>query len=205
MGLWGDAVLPRLVNQMLGPKRTGHIRERVCAGLSGQVVELGFGSGSNASFYPPTVTEVLAVEPSDLAWQLSESRRQEHRATFTRVGLDGQRLPLEDASVDHALSTWTLCTIPDPSLALAEVRRVLRPGGQLHFVEHGLAPDEHVRRWQHRLEPIQKRVGGGCHLARPIDHLIRAAGFEVSALERYYEPKEPKAFGSLYEGVALSR
>ncbi|MEO6204007.1 MAG: class I SAM-dependent methyltransferase [Mycobacteriales bacterium] len=204
MGWWGDAVLPRLIAKMLGPKRTGHIRERVCADLSGQVVELGFGSGTNAGFYPAAVTEVLAVEPSDLAWRLAEKKVAAVDTVVTRVGLDGQRLPLDDASVDNALSTWTLCTIPDAPLALAELRRVLRPGGRLHFVEHGQAPDPGVERWQHRLEPLQKRIGGGCHLSRPIADLLTDAGFVVEKLDRYYEKGEPKPFGHLYEGVAVS-
>lgn len=204
MGWWGDAVLPRLIGTMLGPKRTGHIRERVCADLSGQVVELGFGSGTNTGFYPTAVTEVLAVEPSDLAWRLAQKKLAAVDTVITRVGLDGQRLPMADASVDNALSTWTLCTIPDAPLALAELRRVLRPGGRLHFVEHGQAPDARVERWQHRLEPLQKRIGGGCHLSRPIADLLTGAGFAVEKLDRYYEKGEPKPFGYLYEGVAVS-
>ncbi len=204
MGWWTDAVLPRLTDKVLGPAKTGHIRERVCAGLAGQVVELGFGSGRNAGFYPGAVTEVLAVEPSDVAWRLAEPRVTSATAAVTRVGLDGQRLPLADDSADNALSTWTLCTIPDASLALAEVRRVLRPGGRLHFVEHGQAPDKGVERWQHRLEPLQKRVAGGCHLSRPIEDLLTGAGFVVERLDRYYEKGQPKPYGFLYEGVAVS-
>ena len=117
------------------------------------------------------------------------------------VGLDGAQLPLEDASVDHVLTTWTLCTIPDVQRALAEVRRVLRPGGSLHFVEHGRAPDTRVARWQERLTPIQRRVFGGCHLNRPIDHLIDAAGLRLGTLDNYYA-KGPKPFGYMFEGVA---
>jgi ubiquinone/menaquinone biosynthesis C-methylase UbiE len=121
-----------------------------------------------------------------------------------RVGLDGQSLPLPDDSCDAALSTFTLCTIPDVTAALAEVRRVLKPGGTLHFLEHGLAPDEKVRRTQHRLEPIQKRIAGGCHLTREIDDLIRAAGFEISELDEFYEDGSPRFLGADYLGVAVS-
>jgi SAM-dependent methyltransferase len=120
-----------------------------------------------------------------------------------RAGLDGQALPLGDDSVDAALSTFTLCTIPDVAAALAQVRRVLRPGGALHFVEHGRAPDERVRRWQRRLEPVQRRVAGGCHLTRPVDEQLLRAGFTVERLHRYDLPGQPRAFAHLYEGVAL--
>ncbi len=204
MGWWTDNAVPRITDAALGPKKTGEIRARVCRGLHGQVLELGFGSGPNADYYPADVDEVLAVEPSDAGWGLSAKRRAQMRLPVQRVGLDGQRLPVADTSIDAALSTWTLCTIPDAGQALRELRRVLKPGGQLHFVEHGLAPDDGVVRWQRRLEPIQKRAFAGCHLARPIDELITAAGFRVERLDRYYEPKQPKPFASLYEGVAVS-
>ena len=117
------------------------------------------------------------------------------------VGLDGEQLPLDDASVDHVLTTWTLCTIPDVERALAEMRRVLRPGGALHFVEHGRAPDPGVARWQERLNPLQRKVFGGCHLNRRIDALIRGAGLDVTRLENHYL-KGPKPFGYMYVGVA---
>ena len=118
------------------------------------------------------------------------------------VGLDGEHLPLDDASVDHVLSTWTLCTIPDVGAALAEVRRVLRPGGALHFVEHGRSPDAAVARWQERLDPLQRRLVGGCHLTRPIDELIRASGLEMTQLRNHYL-RGPKVFGYLYIGAAI--
>lgn len=204
MALWRTYVVPRIADKGLALKRTGGIRSRVCAGLSGTVVEIGFGSGLNAGCYPPGVHEVLAVEPSDVAWRMAQPRLAQATASVRRVGLDGQSLPLPDDSADCALSTWTLCTIPDVAQALAEVRRVLRPGGALHFVEHGRSPEPSVARWQHRLDPVQKRLGGGCHLSRPIDELIRRAGFELERLDTYQQPKEPKPFGWFFEGVARS-
>ena len=117
------------------------------------------------------------------------------------VGLDGQDLPLDDAAVDHVLTTWTLCTIPDVARALQEMHRVLRPGGSLHFVEHGRAPEPKVAQWQDRMTPVQRRLFGGCHLNRPIDGLIEGAGFEMTAINTYYV-KGPKPFGRMYEGVA---
>jgi ubiquinone/menaquinone biosynthesis C-methylase UbiE len=202
VGFWRTRVVPRLADIGLAEKRTGEFRERVCSGLTGEVVEVGFGSGLNAAHYPPAVTEVLAVEPSDLAWKMAEPRVAASGTAVRRVGLDGQSLPLPDASADTALSTWTLCTIPDPVQALREVRRVLKPGGTLHFIEHGRAPDGSVATWQRRLEPVNKRIAGGCHLTRPIDELLTSAGFTIEKLDVFYAPKEPKPFARFYEGVA---
>lgn len=202
MSWYAERVLPRLIDVSCGAKQSRPLRERVCAGLYGQVLEVGFGSGHNVPFYPGGVTEVGAVEPSDLAWRLASGRVSASPVPVRRAGTDAQSLPLADASVDTAVSTWTLCTIPDPGLALREIRRVLRPGGALHFVEHGLAPDERVRRWQRRLEPVNRHLAGGCHLSRPIDHVIASAGFEISELDRFYEKGAPKALLATYLGIA---
>jgi len=204
MGLYGDQVLPRIVNVACDVKVAREQRERVCAGLAGEVVEIGFGSGLNVPFYPGSVTRVAAVEPADVAWKLAASRVDAARVPISRAGLDGASLPFPDDSFDAALSTWTLCTIPDVRGALGELRRVLRPGGRLHFVEHGLAPDAGVARWQHRLEPLQKRMVGGCHLTRPIVELLHGAGFELEQVDRYYEKGSPRVLGWNSLGVARS-
>lgn len=204
MGLYTDRVLPRLIDGACGPKSTGPRRQRVCAGLHGRVVEIGFGSGLNVPFYPAAVESVAAVEPSDVAWRLAADRMGASAVRIDRVGLDGARLPLDDASCDTALSTWTMCTIPDIGGALAELRRVLTPGGTLHFVEHGLAPDESVRRWQHRLEPMQKRLFGGCHLTREITDLVTGAGFVLDEVDEFYEPGSPRFLSADTLGVATS-
>ncbi len=204
MGLYGDHVLPRMINCLCGLKMNDPLRERTCEGLKGDVVEIGFGSGLNIPFYPASVTRVAAVEPADIGWRLAEKRLAASKVPIERAGLDGQSLPFPDDSFDTALSTWTMCTIPDLDAALSELRRVLRPGGRLHFIEHGLAPDEKVRRWQHRLEPVQKRVFGGCHLTRPIVDRLKGAGFEINELDEFYEDGAPKFLAADSLGVALS-
>ena len=204
MGLYGEQVLPRIINVACGLKGAQPLRRRVCEGLEGDVVELGFGSGLNVPFYPAAVKRVAAVEPADVGWKLAEKRLRATSVPVERSGLDGQSLPFADNSYDAALSTWTLCTIPDVAAALSEVRRVVKPGGTLHFVEHGLAPDERVRRWQHRFEPMQKKVFGGCHLTRPVVDLLTAAGFTITDLDQFYEEGAPKIMGADSLGTAVA-
>lgn len=204
MGLYGERVLPRILNAACGTKTVEPLRRRVCQGLAGKVVEIGFGSGLNAPFYPAAVTQVAAVEPSDVGWRLAAGRLKATAVPVERSGLDGQSLPFADDSFDGALSTWTLCTIPDVAAALAEIRRVLKPGATLHFLEHGLAPDERVRRWQKRLDPLQRRIAGGCHFTRPIVDLLTAAGFSIEELDVFYENGAPKFAGADSLGTAMS-
>ena len=148
------------------------------------------------------MTRVAAVEPSDVAWGLAAPRVAASPVAVDRAGLDGARLDLPDASFDSALSTFTLCTVPAVESALTEIRRVLRPGGALHFLEHGLAPDPAVVRWQRRLQPLQLRVGGGCHLDRPIADLVRGSGLEIEWLDTFYAGR-PRAYAHVYLGRAV--
>jgi ubiquinone/menaquinone biosynthesis C-methylase UbiE len=204
MGVYVDRVLPHVINVVMNTKQMREIRTRVCADLKGEVLEIGFGTGHNLPFIPTTVTRLLAVEPSGRSVELARQRIDASPLDVEVVGLDGQKLPVGDASVDAVLCTWSLCTIPAAVAAVREARRVLRPGGTFHFIEHGLAPDDGVRRWQHRLNPIQNRIGGGCNLNRDIAGLIEAGGLGITKLDRYYGAGEPKAFGSMYEGVAAA-
>lgn len=204
MGWYGEHVLPRLLDAAVDTEHARRIRARVAAGLSGAVVEVGFGSGHNLPHLPARVTRLFAVEPSRPSVRRADARIATFAIPVELVGLDAQRLPLPDASADAALCTWSLCTIPDPVAAVREVARVLRPGGRLHFVEHGLAPDEDVRRWQSRLNPLQQRFVGGCTLDRDIPALLQSGGMTLTHLDRYYGPGEPKALAAMYEGTAVT-
>ena len=204
MGVYNDRVLPRILNASCGSNRLDPLRRRVCASLAGEVVEIGFGSGLNIPFYPAGVARVAAVEPSDMSWKLAGERVRASNVPVLRSSRDGQSLPFADDSFDAALSTWTLCTIPDVAAALGELRRVVKPGGTLHFLEHGLAPDERVRRWQRRLDPVQERIAGGCHLTRPIVELLITAGFTIKELDVFYEKDAARIAGADCLGIAYS-
>jgi ubiquinone/menaquinone biosynthesis C-methylase UbiE len=202
MGLYQNQVLPRFQDKVMDRKDMREIRARVCSGLTGDVVEVGFGTGLNSPYYPTEVVKVAAVEPSAVCVRIAQPRIASTSAEVELAGLTGEALDLPSEEFDAALSTWTLCTIPKVDAALAEIRRVLKPGGKFRFVEHGHAPDVGVARWQKRIEPPWKRLAGGCHLTRPIPELIEAAGFHLEALDTYYMKGEPKMFAYTFEGVA---
>jgi SAM-dependent methyltransferase len=202
MGLYRERVLPHLVDMACGSPGLRAFRERVTEGLSGEVLEIGFGSGLNVPHYPPAVSVVYAVEPALRAREISADRVAASHADVRHIGLDGSSIPLPDQTCDSALSTFTLCTIPDVGTALREVRRVLRPGGTFHFLEHGLAPDRRVALAQRWLEPVQRRVADGCHLTRDSAGLVRAAGFRLVEVDsRYGIGPSPWSFMTL--GVAV--
>lgn len=205
MGLYTNKVLPRVIDKVCGLGSAAPLRERVCCRAYGDVLEIGFGSGLNLPHYPQAVRHIEAVEPSDVAWSLSEKKRSQAPFTISRTATDAQQLPFDDASFDVAISTWTMCTIPDLNAALTEIRRVLRPGAALHFVEHGLAPDDKVQRWQRRLEPVQKRMAGGCHLTRDIAGHVTSAGFAFAEIDRFYDEGSPKLLGADTLGAAVAK
>lgn len=200
--LYGELVLPRVIDLLLGNEGMAPIRERALEGLHGTVLELGFGSGTNVGRYPPEVTRVLAVEPSAGARALAARRLARVPTAVDLVGLDGQRVDLPDACADDALSTWTLCTIPDVDAALGEVRRLLRPGGRFFFLEHGRSPDPGVRARQVQLSPLQQRIAGGCHLERDITALVQDAGFTIERVAEF-DIAGPKVMSHLFCGVAV--
>jgi ubiquinone/menaquinone biosynthesis C-methylase UbiE len=204
MGFYEREVLPRVVDVALSGKQLDRLRARVAGRLEGEVLEIGFGSGRNVPHYAASVTRVRAVDPALAGRKLAAARVAASSVPIEYIGLDGEHLPIEDGSVDHVLTTWTLCTIPDVGRALEEIRRVLRPGGSLQFLEHGRAPDPKVAQWQDRITPLQRRIAGGCHLNRAIDHLVTDAGLSMERIDNYYV-KGPKVFGYMYEGTATRR
>jgi ubiquinone/menaquinone biosynthesis C-methylase UbiE len=202
MGIYRDRVFPRLMNLTCNTAENRRIRADVCAPLVGDVVEIGFGSGLNLPHLPPAVTRLRAVDPMERGRDLAAERLAQSRVVVDFIGLDGEALLLDDDSVDSALSTWTLCSIPDPRAAVREIARVLRPGGTFHFAEHGRAPDAKVRKWQDRLNGLQQRFACGCNLNRRIDAIVEDAGMTVTGLDNFYANGVPKLFGWTYQGTA---
>ncbi|MDP9332033.1 MAG: methyltransferase domain-containing protein [Actinomycetota bacterium] len=203
MGFYREQVLPRFQDKVMARKLNREVRARVCEGLHGSVVEVGFGTALNTPYYPAEVTKVVAIEPSRVCMRIAEPRIAKSSVPVEYGGLTGERLDLPSGEFDAVLSTWTLCTIPRLDAALTEIRRVLKPGGSFHFVEHGHAPDEKIAHWQERLEPLNKRLAGGCHLTRHISEDIERAGFDIEKIDTYYFKGEPKPVGYTYEGRAV--
>ena len=179
MSFYRDRLLPRLVDRACRGDDVTKWRRRAVEGLAGVVVEPGFGSGLDLPVLPPEVTKIYAVEPALLGRELAADRLAASPIEVEFVGLDGARIPLDQDSCDAGLLTFTLCTISDPIAALKELRRVIKPGGALHFLEHGKGPTERLHRNQRRIDPIQRRVGGGCHISRDHPTLLEEAGFEI--------------------------
>ena len=201
MGFYRDHVVPRLVDLAMRQQVLSPCRERTVAGAAGRVLEIGAGSGLNLAFYGSAVRSIVAVEPSPQLIRLATRRAVMAKVPVEFVEGSAEALPLADASIDTVVTTWTLCSIPDVARALLEARRVLRPGGSLLFVEHGRAPEPAVRRWQDRLDPLWSRFAGGCHLNRPIDQLLRDAGFRLDRLDNFRLPG-PRTHTFMYEGRA---
>jgi ubiquinone/menaquinone biosynthesis C-methylase UbiE len=204
VGFYGDRIVPQLVNWGMRSRQLQPYRERVISAAKGRVLEVGMGSGLNLALYPQQVSEIVGLEPAHRL--IGMAREAAERAGLKVPLIEGaaESIPLQRNSIDTVVTTWTLCTVSDPVGALLEMRRVLKPGGQLLFVEHGLAPEEKIRRWQNRLDPVWKRIAGGCHLDRPIRELIEKAGFQIAQLEMGYT-EGPRVMAFFYQGVAVPR
>lgn len=202
MGIYARRILPPLIDYAMRRKPLLRLRESLVAGARGQVLEIGIGSGLNLPFYRRDLEGLCGVDPSPEL--LAMARTQAAWVHFPVSLAEGraEELPLEDRAVDSVVMTWTLCSVADPAQALAEIHRVLRPGGCLIFIEHGQAPEASVRGWQDQLTPLWRRVAGGCHLNRPIDRLIEAAGFQLTELESGYLVRGPRALTFHYRGRA---
>lgn len=206
MGLYSRFIFPSVLDHAMRRQPVERQRPIALAGVRGEVLEIGFGTGLNLPHYPKGVTRLVALEPNARVSRRARARIEAAEFDVELAGLRGDRdLPFDAGRFDDAVSTWTLCTIPDVAHALAEVGRVLKPGGRLFFVEHGLAPDPAVRRWQHRLNPLNRFLGDGCNLDRDIAALLGASPLEVEQCETFYLPDTPRVGGYTYRGWAVKR
>ena len=203
MGPYERFVLPHVINCACGTKPVMKQREKIVPKARGTVLEIGIGTGLNLPYYDASsVDKLIGLDPSDQSWHLARKRLEQISCPVEFVGLPGEQIPLDDASIDTIVVTFSLCTIPDPVAALEGMRRVLKPGGQLLFAEHGRAPDEGVRRWQNRINGIWGLIAGGCHLNRDIPSLLTQGGFATTTLEEMYLPSTPRVAGYNYWGTA---
>jgi ubiquinone/menaquinone biosynthesis C-methylase UbiE len=202
MAFYNDWALPRILNLMMDMKAVREERKKCLAGVSGTVLEVGFGSGHNLPFYPAAVQRVVAVDPSTESAKLARKRIAAAPFPVEYVPLMGEHIAAPDASFDCVVSTYTLCTIPDPAAALAQMRRVLKPAGRFFFVEHGRSLEPKVRRWQDRLNGLQQKMCGGCNMNRDIAGLVRQAGFSFEQIDQYYVEGQPKIVACLTRGIA---
>lgn len=202
MTFYHECILPHLQNLAMRNRQLLPYRKRVVAGAEGRTLEVGIGSGVNLPFYSPHVHEVVGLEPIPRLIAMAQREASTASLPLTFIQGSAEAIPLDDASIDTVLMTWTLCSIPDAAQALREMRRVLRPEGRLLFVEHGQAPEQNVRKWQDRLTPVWKRLAGGCHLNRPIRALIEDNGFDIAHIEMGYM-KGPNPMTFLSEGCAI--
>ncbi len=202
MGFYARHVLPRMLDAACGCGAIERQRAKVVPMATGEVVEIGIGSGLNLPFYDPSnVTSVTGIDPDDAIWLRATERVAACDFPVRRLGLSGERIELPDSSADTVVVTYALCTIPDPDAALREAARLLKPGGQILFTEHGRAPDAKVARWQSRIDPLWSRIAGGCHSGRDIPALFRDAGLQLTDLQQGYVPG-PKVLAYNYWGAA---
>lgn len=201
MGFYTDQILPRVIDVVLGGRRFGRLRARAMAGLSGEVLEIGFGSGTNVAWYPDTVRSVVAVDPAVVGRRLAAKRIAASPVPMRFADLHGDTIDLPDGSCDDALSTFTLCTVPDEVATLGEVARILRPGGRLYFLEHGRSHDPRTAHRQDRFDRFQQRIAGGCHLTRDHTEALAAAGFEDIVCDNF-TITGPATMSFMYAGSA---
>lgn len=203
MGLYSRYIFPRVMNLAMSGKPVTRIRKELLLRAEGDVFEIGFGTGLNLPNYPPTVKKITTVDPNPGVNKLAQQRIRESPIEVECHLLSAETLPMDDESFDTVVSTFTLCSIPNVGRALDEIRRVLRPGGKFLFAEHGLADDPKVRRWQDRLNGLQRRIGDGCNLNRNMRELISDHRFKFLEFKNFYMPKTPRIFGYIYQGVAV--
>lgn len=201
MGFYSRNIFPYLLDWAMSDAAIAQYRQQVLANVAGDVLEIGFGTGLNLSYYPENIHKLVAIDANPGVHKLAQKRLQNSSITVDHRVLNGENLPMPDQSFHSVVSTWTLCSIAHVEQALKEIYRVLKPGGCFFFIEHGLSREPNVQVWQNRLNPIQKVIADGCHLNRNIRQLIEAQ-FETVEIEEFYAEKEPKFIGYLYRGTA---
>ncbi len=202
MGFYSQAIVPILCDLGLDRPFVARYRRELLADAGGNILELGFGTGLNLSYYPPHVRKITTVDPNIGMYRRAQRRIKHAGVEVDRRVLGGERLPFEDSTFDNVVSTFTLCSIEEVAQAMREVYRVLKPGGKFLFLEHGLSPDLNVQKWQHRLNWLQMRLAGGCHLDRDIRAIVTAQPFASVRMDEFYIEKTPKTHGYMYQGVA---
>ncbi|WP_126452816.1 class I SAM-dependent methyltransferase [Sulfuriflexus mobilis] len=203
MGFYSRVLFPWGMNWLMSGEPFDSARANLLNRVSGKVLEIGFGSGLNLPHYPHSLSALTAIDPNPGMRRYAEARMLQSPIKVEHCELNGEALPMADASFDTVVSTWTLCSIEHAEQALAEIHRVLKPGGRFVFLEHGLSDEPGIQRWQHRLNPIQKVIGDGCNLNRNIRELVAAAGFRSLEVENFYLEKTPRLLGYMYRGEAL--
>jgi ubiquinone/menaquinone biosynthesis C-methylase UbiE len=203
MGFYSKYIFPRMLDWALGNPELGKYRRRALEAARGKVLEVGFGTGLNLPYYPEAVNEITAIDPESMLPEKVAERIKKFPVPVNFVQLDASgHLPFADATFDSIITTWTLCSIENVEPALAEMRRLLKPDGRYIFFEHGRSDDAKTAKWQDRFNPVEKVIGAGCNINRPIDRLIKAAGFAIEDLERFVMPKTPRILGEMYRGTA---
>lgn len=203
MGIYSNHIFPRLLEWALGNRDSQEQRKITLARASGKVLEIGFGTGLNLPFYPANISSLTALDSENFLPDLVQRRIALAPFKVERVQLDaGGKIPFEDHCFETVVTTWTLCSIANVDGALSEIRRVLKPDGKYLFCEHGRSDDEKTAQWQDRLNPVQKIIGCGCNMNRPIDRIVNNSGLKIAELERYLIKDAPRMLGEMYRGLA---
>jgi len=203
MGFYSEVLFPWGMNLMMSGEEFQKQRRAVLQAVDGKILEIGFGSGLNLPHYPESVKQLVSIDPNPGMGRYTAKQIAASNIAVERQVLSGESLPMLDDSFDTVVSTWTLCSIQDIESALLEVKRILKPGGQFIFLEHGLSPDKNVSRWQHRLNGLQRTIGDGCNLNRDMRQLVGDTGFSQLNIENYYFPNTPRFIGYMYRGLAI--
>ena len=204
MGFYSNLIIPYCIDLSMSGSDLAQYRQELLADVSGEILEIGFGTGLNLPHYPQQVNKITTIDPNPGMQKLARSRISQSQITVDCKVLNGESLPMSDESFDSVVCTWTLCSIPLVEQALTEVHRLLKPGGKFYFIEHGLSKDSKIQVWQNRLTPIQKVLADGCHLNRKINHLVQQQ-FPNVTVEQFYAPKLPKVIGYMYRGIAIKQ